>query len=307
MNYSTKIAALASTIPVSTLFIGLTLGERVKVPEQVSASFSYMTTGLLVALISLELMPEILHEAKKNSDRAGAAIGVVTGAALLVGMVAAVDSQHPPPSLEAATEAQPETTTKALHAEGAPAEPQPKPAPEHAPREREPFPAVSVASSLIILLMYGLIIGIGLESNDHKVVKTLAMVTAGALGLDTFLVGIESASLFAERGRPVWEPILINVIGAGMLVLGAFVSGRVEGMKSRRVGSFFFFFILGVATSCSLSIVAQAQKSASEKQQKNVEWYPPIFMYFGFLVVLHAQWYSRGLRIDETSVLSHGA
>lgn len=301
-----QIATLASLIPVATLVVGVTLGDRVAIPAVVSESFSYMTTGLLVALIALELIPEILHEAQSTKERVGAAFGFVTGAALLVGMLAAVDSWNRAKGTGEEEDAPPKKSVRprarAIHGTEADA----NQAENEEPHRRLAFPAAAVSSSFILLLMYGLIIGIGLEStNNPQVVKTLALVTAGTISLDTFLNGVESAVLFKECSRPAWEVIVINAVGCGLLMVGAFTGGTVERFKHGKTGAFVFFFILGVATSCALSVVSQAQKPAAGKSEEDADstraWYPSIFMYVGFLIILHAQWYTKGLRVRSVT------
>ena len=91
-----EISTLTALVPVATLTIGVAIGNRVVIPDGVSESFGYMTPGLLVALIAIDIMPEILHDARTTPERLGAAFGFVTGGVLLIGMLAAGDIMNTP-------------------------------------------------------------------------------------------------------------------------------------------------------------------------------------------------------------------
>lgn len=284
-----QIAVLTSLIPIGTMAAGAAVGNTVSIPSEVAACFSYMTTGLLVALVSIELMPEIFEQAKLRKDKTGAAVGFAIGAALLVGLLAGVETEKKK-DVESATNAGHDSAEKDNTAVST----------KHAAEKKEeeeapkPFPAAAVTAFLILLWMYGLIIGIGMEvAKSQKAAIALALVTASTLGLDTFLAATENAELLKERGRPWWESVVVDVSGAVVLILGAFLGGEMESMKHHsNNGAPGFFFILGIAVAASLSVISEAQQSVVEKEA-SPQWYPPIFLYVGFLVILLIQWYAK--------------
>lgn len=270
-----KIAVLAGLIPVATLSVGSIVGKTVVLPDQLSASFSYMTTGLLVALVSIELMPEILTEAKKKTERGAAVGGLTLGAAGLVALLACVE-----------TEKKKEIAVSV-------------PVPPVKPKV-EAFPVASVVSWLIILWMYGLIIGVGPEiALDSKSVQTLALITASTIAIDTFLIGVESSEEIKRRGRPWWQSTLVSLAGALLLLGGSFLGGKLENARKHGGSSVGYFIILGIALAASLSLISQSQRATKEVEERNAGqtwWYPPIFLYVGFLVILHIQWYAKRLK-----------
>ena len=283
-----KIAVLAGLIPVGTLTIGGVVGKTVVLPDQLSSSFSYMTTGLLVALVSIELMPEILTEAKKKRDRGAAVSGLVGAAAALIALLACVETEKKKELKDLEKEGITVVT------EGVNLVDVDVPVVKV---KAQAFPVASVVSWLIILWMYGLIIGIGPEvALDSNAAKTLALITASAISIDTFLIGVEASEEIKRRGRPWWESMLVSLSGAVLLLAGSLLGGKLENAKKHGNASVGYFIILGIALASSLSLISQSQRATKEVEERNAGkswWYPPIFLYVGFLIILHIQWYAK--------------
>lgn len=279
-----KIAVLAGLIPVATLSVGGIVGKTVVLPDQLSSSFSYMTTGLLVALVSIELMPEILTEAKKKRDRGAAVAGLIGAAAALIALLACVETEK-------------KKELKDFEKEGIKVVTEGVNLVDVVTVKTQAFPVASVVSWLIILWMYGLIIGVGPEvALNTDAAKTLALITASAISIDTFLIGVEASAEIKRRGRPWWESMLVSVSGAALLLGGSLLGGKLENARKHGNSSVGYFIILGIALASSLSLISQSQRATKEVEERNEGknwWYPPIFLYVGFLIILHIQWYAK--------------
>ena len=293
-----EISTLTALVPVATLTIGVAIGNRVVIPDGVSESFGYMTTGLLVALIAIDIMPEILHDARTTPERLGAAFGFVTGGVLLIGMLAAGDIMNTPKDDD--PNVAPTLTTPATRL----------PSRVRSVIKNEPddqkelaFPIASVVSSFVLLLLDGLLIGIGLESSNETIIITLAMIMASTIGLDTFLTGVESAVLFKECKRPVWENYVITIVNCGLLLLGGFFGGALEKLKNTKKGTVGFFYILGTAMATALAMISQSHKTTVVTEKGPIVWYPQIFLYLGFLIMLVTQWHVKGLQGNLKTLL----
>jgi len=285
---ATQLSTLAAFVPVTTLVIGVALGDNVKIPTGISESFAFMTTGLLVALVSLDLMPEIMREAHSTPQRLGAAFGFVTAGAVLVALLAVTDSMNTVKAND---------LNSSVARERGVLQPISVKRITNEPDEEEAlfFPIASVVSTFVLLLLNGLLIGIGLESSPKSNMITLAMIMASTIGLDAFLTGVESAVLFEECKRPSWEIYLITTINCGLLLLGGFTGGILEQMKSTKKGNVAFFYILGTATATALAVISQTQKTTVVTETGPSAWYPQIFLYLGFLTMLLTQWHVKGL------------
>ena len=308
---ATQLSTLAALVPVTTLIVGVVVGDHVKIPIGISESFAYMTTGLLVALVSLDLMPEILREAQTSSQRLGAAFGFVTGGAVLVGLLAAVDSMNtakdndsnsPVEAVVQRGRAVVQRGRAVVHRVSSASRGQTSLKPilvkESDEEKALAFPIASVVSTFVLLLLDGLLIGIGLESSSESNMKTLAMIMASTIGLDAFLSGVESAVLFEECKRPSWEIFLITGINCGLLLLGGFTGGMFEQLKQTKKGNVAFFYILGTATATALAVISQSQKTTVATETGPRAWYPQIFLYLGFLTMLIIQWQVKGLQAN---------
>ena len=301
---ATQLSTLAALVPVTTLIVGVVVGDHVKIPIGISESFAYMTTGLLVALVSLDLMPEILREAQSSSQRLGAAFGFVTGGAVLVGLLAAMDSMNTAKDndsnspVEAVVQRGRAVVQRVSSASRGQTSLKPILVKESDEEKALAFPIASVVSTFVLLLLDGLLIGIGLESSSESNMKTLAMIMASTIGLDAFLSGVESAVLFEECKRPSWEIFLITGINCGLLLLGGFTGGMFEQLKQTKKGNVAFFYILGTATATALAVISQSQKTTVATETGPRAWYPQIFLYLGFLTMLIIQWQVKGLQAN---------
>jgi hypothetical protein len=278
-----QLAVVAALVPVATLAAGGVVGNAVKLPAEVAVSFSYITTGLLIALVSIELVPELFFEAKKANDRAGAIFGFIAGAILLVGLQAGVkQAKHAEEKVDVGHV--PSVALQGGHGE------------EHGAggSVKKKFPAASVAAYLIMLWMYGMVMGVSLESAHGMdgAKKPLVFTMAAAIAIDTFVSSTENAALLKESGRPWWESLVVDITAAALLLLGAFIGGELEMLKHNKTkgASAGFFFILGIGVASAMSIISSSQQHAAHSEVE--EWYPPMFQYVGFLVILIVNFYA---------------
>ena len=254
MVNATSYAVIASLIPTATLLTGNAIGTRVKMPPAASACFSYLTQGLLVGLVSIELMPEVLKEAVRKRDKASASIGFLLGSILFVGLMAGVRAE--------------EDKKDDVVGKGK-------------------IPLATVIGNLVMLWTYGVIVGVTVDGRPSFVI---ALLTACTLSIDTFLMGVEESELLKEKRREWWEALLVALSGGALMLFGAFVGGKLDSGRSLA-----YFLMVGVAIASALSIVSQTQRTLNEIEQREKEWYPFMFLYVGFFILLLVTWFSKRL------------
>lgn len=261
-----SLAVCLGLIPVATMFSGTAMGQRVPLPDEAVACLSNASTGLMTAILCMDLMPEVLDEARRGVDRAAIGTGLGVAGAVLVGLYAATEYQ----------EQRRERTV--LSSSSA-------------------VPVSTIVSSLVALFLYGAIIGASL-SNGAAVKKTVGVMVAVTLAVDSFLLGTETASTFVDHERPMWEAPVVIVSGAALLLLGCYAGGAMQEKRRVAAGAstFMSFSFLGVAVAAALAVIAQSQRTATDKQEGSARWYPTLFIYVGFALVLAVQWTARSLR-----------
>jgi len=266
-----SLAVCLGLVPVATLFSGTAMGQRVPLPDEAVACLSNASTGLMTALLCMDLMPEVLDEARRGVDRAAIGTGLGVAGVVLVGLYAATEYQ----------EQRRERNTSLSSSPSA-------------------VPVSTIVSSLVVLFLYGAIIGASLSGGGGGATakKTVGAMVAVTLAVDSFLMGTETASTFVEHERPMWEAPIVIVSGAALLLLGCYAGGAMQDKRRVAAGAstFMSFSFLGVAVAAALAVIAQSQRVATDKQESSARWYPTLFIYVGFALVLAVQWTTRSLR-----------
>ena len=271
-----SLSVCLGLIPVATLVAGTVVGQRVAMPDEVVACLSNTSTGLMAAILCMDLMPEVINEARRRTDKAAIGVGLGVASLVLVGLYAATEYQQ-----------------RALDERDGGA--------GDAPPSN--VPVSTIVSSLVVLFLYGTLIGASLDEaggGGAAAKNTVGAMVAATLAVDAFLVGTETASIFAEHKRRAWEAALVSLGGAGVLLLGCFGGGAMQSHRRRgaavaAASSFLSFAFLGVAVAAALAVIAQSQRVATDKQEATVRWYPTLFIYVGFALVLAVQWTSKSL------------
>jgi hypothetical protein len=270
-----SLSVCLGLIPVATLAAGTVVGQRVAMPDEVVACLSNTSTGLMTAILCMDLMPEVINEARGRADKAAVGVGLGVASLALVGLYAATEYQQRKLAAAVAADAPPPSPSR--------------------------VPVSTIVSALVVLFLYGTIIGASLDE-AAAAKNTVGAIVATTLAVDAFLVGTETASIFAEHERKAWEAALVSTGGAAVLLLGCFGGGAMQSYRRRRDGgggaaasSFLSFAFLGVSVAAALAVISQSQRVATDKEEATARWYPTIFIYVGFALVLAVQWTSKSL------------
>ena len=89
-----SLSVCLGLIPVATLVAGTVVGQRVAMPDEVVACLSNTSTGLMAAILCMDLMPEVINEARRRTDKAAIGVGSGVASLVLVGLYAATEYQQ---------------------------------------------------------------------------------------------------------------------------------------------------------------------------------------------------------------------
>jgi hypothetical protein len=281
-------AVLLSLMSVTTIAAGTATGDLARIPRLVTASFSYLTSGMLLALVGLRLIPELFETSDlvrpparavaggainmTSVEKGGAALGFIVGAGLMVGMgylafsqITAVDTTAGAPgSLPVA----PENLTVAL-----------------IPPDKAVgvFPYGAIVAFLVIVLTNGVVIGITTDAS-----RNVGLAMSIVISIELYFSATEKASLLNERELDWWQTVVVALTACGAVMGGAAIGSVAGSSRSTRSGAFGYYALIAFAVAATQSMISDAQSRAVWASPEEV--WPSSFQFVGFFILLVVDW-----------------
>jgi hypothetical protein len=264
-------AVVAALLPSLMVLGGTAISLTGDLPKPVASSMGYFSSGVLLALLGINVLPSMYGNANTPMKKGGAAFGYLMGGALMLAMssVALSESNKHRVKLEVINHSLtlvPENLTQGV------------------------FPFEAITSYLIATFVSGFLIGLTFQRDRNSVGLTVAATSGVQILFETLSI----SNLIEARGLPSWTLFVIDVLTITLVITGAYTGAKYEQVKATQKGvsAFFYYGFMGFVVAILQSYMTDTTSIQASRLREG-EWYPPMWQYIGFMLLTTVEWTKR--------------